>query len=72
VLSGDWRPTWLAGGLAAAFVVIMLVPDLRFFFDLAPLEPIHVALIAACLAIWLVAVRLIWRRHWLERWLGIE
>jgi cation-transporting ATPase E len=72
VLSGDWRPTWLAMGLAAAFVVIMLLPDTRFFFDLAPLEPVHVGLIAACLLVWLVTVRLIWRRHWLERWLGIE
>jgi cation-transporting ATPase E len=71
VLSGDWRPTWLAIGLAVAFVIIMLVADLRAFFDLAPLEPIHVGLIVGCLVVWLVLIRQVWRRRWLERWLGI-
>jgi cation-transporting P-type ATPase E len=69
--SGDWRPAWLAIGLAVAFVIIMLVPDLRAFFDLAPLEPLHVGLVVGCLAVWLVLIRLAWRRQWLERWLGI-
>jgi cation-transporting P-type ATPase E len=70
-LSGDWRPAGLAIGLAAAFVIIMLVPDLRAFFDLAPLEPLHIGLVIGCLAVWLVVIRLAWRRQWLERWLGI-
>jgi cation-transporting ATPase E len=70
-LSGDWRPTWLAIGLAAAFVIIMLMPESRAFFDLAPLELIHVGLVAVCLALWLVLIRFVWRRQWLERWLDI-
>jgi cation-transporting ATPase E len=70
-LSGDWRPTFLAVGLAVAFIIIMLVPGLRAFFDLAPLEPLHVGLIVGCLAVWFVLLRLIWRRQWLERWLAL-
>jgi cation-transporting ATPase E len=70
-LSGDWRPTYLAAGLAAAAVIVLLVPDLRAFFDLAPLTPLHVALILGCLAVWFVLLRLIWRRQWLEKWLGL-
>ncbi len=71
VLSGDWRPTGLAIVLACAVVIILLVPGLRAFFDLAPLEPLHIGLIAACLIVWLILMRLIWRRHWLERWFGL-
>ncbi len=70
-LSGDWRPTQLALVLALLFVLIMLAPELRAFFDLAPLEPVHIALVLAALAVWLVVIRLAWRRNWLERWLGI-
>ncbi len=70
-LSGDWRPTWLAIILAFAVVVILTVPNLRAFFDLAPLEPLHIGLIAACLLVWLVLMRQIWRRQWLERWFGL-
>jgi cation-transporting ATPase E len=71
VLSGDWRPTWLAIILACSVVVTLLVPGLRAFFDLAPLEPLHVGLVVACLIVWLILIRLIWRRQWLERWFGL-
>jgi cation-transporting ATPase E len=70
-LSGDWRPTILAALLGAAFVLIMLVPDLRAFFDLAPLAPLHWGLVTGSLAVWLVAVRLAWRHQWLERWFNV-
>jgi cation-transporting ATPase E len=70
-LSGDWRPTFLAAGLAVAAVIVLLAPDLRAFFDLAPLTPLHVGLILGCLAVWFVLLRLIWRRQWLEKWLGL-
>jgi len=71
VLSGDWRPTGLAIILACAVVVILLVPGLRAFFDLAPLEPLHVGLVISCLVVWLILIRLVWRRQWLERWFGL-
>lgn len=70
-LSGDWRPARLAAGLGLAFVVIMLLPPLRAFFDLAPLPLVHSLLVLGALAAWLVVLRLIWRRRWLERWFGV-
>ncbi len=70
-LSGDWRPTFLAVGLGLVFVVVMVVPQLRAFFDLAPLSSVHIALVVGALVVWLVVLRLIWRRRWLERWFGV-
>jgi cation-transporting ATPase E len=70
-LSSDWRPTWLAVGLGVAFVIIMFFPDLRAFFDLAALPPLHIGVVLGCLLVWFVLLRLIWRREWLERWLGL-
>jgi cation-transporting ATPase E len=70
-LSGDKRPAILAGVLATALVVILVVPALRDFFDLAPLTALHWTLIGAALAIWLGLIRLIWRRHLLERYFGL-
>jgi len=70
-LSGDWRPTFLAIGLGIAFVVIILTPSLRAFFDLAPLSLRDAALVIGALLVWLVVLRLTWRRRWLEKWLGV-
>jgi cation-transporting ATPase E len=71
-LSRDKRPTWLAVGLAFGFGLIMTMPPLRAFFDLASLRPPHLATIAICVVIWLVMVRLIWRHQLIERSLGIN
>jgi cation-transporting ATPase E len=71
ILSGDWRPTLLAAVLGVVFVLIFLVPELRAFFDLAPLTPIHAGLVAGALAVWLFVLRFVWRQQWLERWLGV-
>jgi cation-transporting ATPase E len=70
-LSGDWRPTWLAVGLGGVFVVIVLTP-MGEFFDFAPLTPLHAAFIGGALVLWLLLVRLTWRRRLLERFFGIE
>jgi cation-transporting ATPase E len=70
-LSGDWRPTLLAVMLGVAFVVIMLTPGLRAFFDLAPLNIVHVSLVVGSLVVWLFVLRLVWRRRWLEQWFGV-
>ena len=44
-LSGDRRPAFLALGMLAAFVVILLVPALRGFFELRLLPPLDYVLI---------------------------
>jgi cation-transporting ATPase E len=72
VLSGDWRPTLLALGMLALYVVITAVPPLRAFFELTPLRAGDYLLIAAGVAIWALLLRLIWRARAFERLLALE
>ena len=37
-LSGDWRPTILAGLMLVAYGLMLAVPGLRAWFNLAPLS----------------------------------
>jgi cation-transporting ATPase E len=70
VLSGDWRPSLLAGVLQAAFVVIAAVPGLRAGFGLVVLPPLAVGFTALALAIWLLLVRWLWRTRAIDRFIG--
>jgi len=70
--SGDRRPTWLAMALLVGLGAIAVVPPLSGIFDLRPVKPLDVAVIAAAAAIWVFLVRLAWRRHLLERFLGTD
>jgi cation-transporting ATPase E len=72
VLSADHRPTYLAIVLTAAFIVIMLVPTFRHLFDLSPLGLAEWGYLAVCLGIWVLCVRLMWRRNVLGGFLGIK
>lgn len=66
-LSGDWRPTLLALGMLVAYSVVLAVPGLRGFFELAPLRLVDYLIIAAGVAVWAVLLRLIWRARLFER-----
>lgn len=68
--SHDWRPTALAGLMAVVFCLVMYLPGLRSFFDLATLAPIDLILIAAAVGGWTFALRYIWRHDLLNRFLG--
>jgi len=70
-LSGDWRPTALAAGLAAAFVAVSVTPPLRALFALFPLGLREIGLVIATLAAWTILVRWAWRGRVLERFLGL-
>ena len=67
--SGDWRPTWLAAGLAAIFIMINLTP-LREIFALTTIGLDEALAIGVTLAIWLCTVRLFWRRQIVARFIG--
>jgi hypothetical protein len=54
------------------YVVITLVPSLREFFELTLLRAIDYLCIGLAVAVWAVALRLVWRRRLFEWWLGIE
>jgi len=70
-LSGDWRPTALAAGLAAAFVAVSVAPPLRGLFALSPLGLREIGLVVTALAVWTILVRWAWRGRVLERFLGL-
>jgi len=70
--SGDWRPTWLTGILAIGFLVVLISAPISTAFELIQLPLWGYGLIALITLIWMLLVRLMWRRRWLERWLGVE
>ena len=72
VLSGDWRPTFLALGMMGLYGVITAVPSLRAFFELRPLRGFDYLLIGAVVAAWALLLRLIWRARLFERLLDLE
>lgn len=71
-LSGDWRPTLLAGGLLAIYLVVLMVEPLRHTFELLPLPAIAYLGLAALAILCLLLLRAAWRGRWLQRYLGIH
>jgi hypothetical protein len=58
--------------LLLGLVAIAVVPTLSGIFDLRPVKPLDVAVVAAAAAVWVFLVRWAWRRHLLERFLGTD
>ncbi|HEX6506774.1 MAG TPA: haloacid dehalogenase, partial [Chloroflexota bacterium] len=71
-VSGDWRPTFLAGGLFLSFVLLLVIAPLRSFFGLVPLDLTSYLVIACIVLVWAILLRVIWRLRLLERFLGID
>ncbi len=71
-LSPDLRPTYLAIVLAVSFVVVMLVPPFRNFFNLYPLSWRDFAIVLAGVLSWAVLVWIFWRFRFVDRFLGID
>lgn len=71
-LSGDARPSLLAAGMLLLFGLVMMVPGLRNFFELLPLNWWDYLLIASTALIWALVQRVIWRSHLFERLLGVN
>jgi cation-transporting ATPase E len=71
-LSGDHRPTALAGLMLVCYGLAMGLPGLRNFFELTPLPAADLALIAALAALWALALRIIWRKRLFEKLLELE
>ncbi len=72
VLSGDWRPTWLALGLGALFILMELIPPLRDLFALERLGAVEWTLVVGSTVVWLFLVRLMWRTRILERLVSVD
>ncbi len=70
--SGDIRPTLLAVLMFIIYVIVLIVPPLRGFFEMVPLPlPAYIA-IGVLTIIWMLVTRLMWRQHWLERFLQVD
>jgi len=59
--SGDWRPTIVAVALAILYVVIMLVPSLRYSFELTELDRRDWVIVLSVVALWTMLQRFLWR-----------
>jgi cation-transporting ATPase E len=70
-LSGDRRPSLLALALAALLAVILAVPAVRSWFELAPLAPRDLGVVGLAVASWAFALRAIWRHDLPRRFLGL-
>jgi cation-transporting ATPase E len=71
-LSGDWRHTWLALGMAAFYGAIVLVRPLRHFFDLPLLRPPDYLFLGLVVIAWGIILRYVWRGRLLDRFLGVQ
>jgi cation-transporting P-type ATPase E len=69
---GDWRPTLVAFVLGIVYIIIMLIPGLRDFFELTPLRLADYAIITIALFVWIFILRYIWRAHVFERFLRLK
>lgn len=66
-ISRDWRPTWLAVGLALVFTMVVSVPGLGAYFGLFRPGPPLVLGIGMALPVWFFTVRAIWRSRLFDR-----
>ena len=71
-LSGDWRPTLLAGLMLVAYALMLAMPGLRAWFDLAPLSAPVLGLIVLLVILWAVVLLVIWRERLFERLLELD
>ena len=71
-ISPDLRPTYLAITLGISYIVVMLVPPLRSFFNLSLLSPRDGAIVLVGVAAWAVLVWIFWRYPFVDRFLGTD
>jgi len=71
-LSGDRRPSVMAVLMLVLFVAVLAVPELRAFFEIRLLRAVDYAIIVGVALAWAAALRFIWRRRLLDRFLGVD
>jgi cation-transporting ATPase E len=71
-VSGDWRPTILAGVLTLAYAAITAFPPTALFFELVVHKPLDYAALLGLVAVWAAGLRLSWRRNVVGRFLDAD
>ncbi len=70
--SGDWRPTILAIVMLLVYLFIAVYEPTLAFFEMVDLPILAFVAIALITIIWMLLLRMAWRRNWLERFLQTE
>lgn len=70
--SGDWRPTIVAIALAILYIVIMLVPSLRYSFELTELDRRDWIIVLSVVALWTMLQRFLWRAKVFDKLLRLN
>ncbi|HEY9647424.1 MAG TPA: HAD-IC family P-type ATPase, partial [Chroococcidiopsis sp.] len=71
-LSGDWRYSWVALILLGVYIMILVVPPMRNFFELFRLGTEHYLFIGLVAVEWCLILRMMWRTRFLDRFLGVD
>lgn len=71
-LSGDYRPTILAGSMLVLYIIIASVEPFRRFFELIALPLWAYLAIGGVTFIWFFVLRRAWRKKWLQRFLEVD
>jgi cation-transporting ATPase E len=70
-ITTDRRPTYLAVGLAVAYVATLFLPFARGFFSLVAPAPREGLIVAGAVVAWVLLVRTFWARRLVDRFLGL-
>lgn len=71
-LSGDWRYTIMAVVLLGIYLLILVVPFSRRFFELSSLSPLDGLFLWLVALEWCLILRATWRTRFLDRFLGVD
>jgi len=71
-LSGDWRYTIVAAVLFGVYLLIVSLPPLRQFFELAALTPVDYLFIGLVALEWCLILRALWRSRFFDSFLGTD
>jgi cation-transporting P-type ATPase E len=71
-LNGDWRYTKLAICLFVFYMLALVTPPLRDFFNITFLSWRDYGILIGVTIIWGISLRTIWRSHFLDRFLGVK
>lgn len=70
--SGDWRPTLVAGAMLGVYGLIVAITPLRKFFEIVNLPLWAYMALGGTALVWMLTVRLIWRRQLFSRFFNLE
>ncbi len=70
-VSGDWRPTIIAGLMFLTYVGLYIYEPTRVFFELSVLALVDYLFLATVTIFWALLMRYMWRASLFERFLGM-